>query len=179
MQRRLLVSAPLIFLIASLIPLCVTVTAQQEKRAPWQTDWKAYVAELSKDLQKGIDPGEDPQIKGKVVEFEGTMAKAFDATKPDETVDIEMEPQSVTVMLKLFPMVDAEKAGDRTGTVTLKKIIVKPAEANRDAWKALTAGAKVRFRATVGNDAAVLVTTSDIGGLVFLFLNSAEVVPPK
>jgi hypothetical protein len=37
----------------------------------------------------------------------------------------------------------------------------------------------VHFRATVGNDAAVLVTTSDIGGLVILFLRSAEVLPPK
>jgi len=90
-----------------------------------------------------------------------------------------MEPQQITVMLKLFPGVDAEKAGDKTGTVTLNKAFVKAAETNRDAWKALSNGSKVRFRATVGDDAAVLVTTSDIGGLVFLFLRSGEVLPPK
>jgi hypothetical protein len=152
---------------------------QQNKREPWQTDWKAYVAELGKDLQKGIDPGEDARIKGKIVEFEGTLRKAFDSAKPEDALDIEMDPQQITVMLKLFPGVDAEKAGDKTGTVTLKKVLVKPAETSRDAWKALENGSKVRFRAMVGDDAAVLVTTSDIGGLVFLFLRAGEVLPPK
>jgi hypothetical protein len=165
----------ILFLIA-----CGSLIAQQQnKRETWQTDWKAYVAELGKDLQKGIDPGEDARIKGKIVELEGTLSQAFDPAKADDSLDIEMEPQPVTVMLKLFPLVDAEKAGDKTGTVTLKKVLVKPAETNRDAWKALEKGSKVHFRATVGNDAAVLVTTSDIGGLVILFLRSAEVLPPK
>ena len=157
----------------------LTPSQENKQRAPWQTDWKGYVAELSKDLQKGVDPGEDARIKGKVVEFEGTLTKVFNPAKPEETLDIEMEPQQVTVMLKLFPLVDAEKAGDKTGTVTVRKVLVKPAEANRDAWKGLAAGSRVRFRGMIGNDAAVLVTTSDIGGLVFLFLNSAEVLPPK
>ena len=164
-----------LFLIA-----CGSLIAQQQKKPEaWQTDWKAYVAELGKDLQKGIDPGEDARIKGKIVEFEGTLQEAFDPAKPEESLDIDMEPQQVTVMLKLFPMVDTAKAGDKTGTVTVRKVFVKPAEANRDAWKSLEKGSKVRFRATVGDDAAVLVTTSDIGGLVFLFLRSAEVLPIK
>jgi hypothetical protein len=168
-----------LFLIACVVPAIAQTSAQQTKLEPWQTDWKLYVAELGKDLQKGVDPGEDPHLKGRSVEFEGTLRTAFDIAKPDEHPEVELERQEVTVMLKLFPGVDAQKAGDKTGTVTLNKVFVTPAETNRDAWKALQPGSKVRFRAIVGNDAAVLVTTSDIGGLVILFLQSGEVVPAK
>ena len=92
---------------------------------------------------------------------------------------MEFEPQTITVLLKMFPMVDAEKAGDKTGTVTLNKVSVKPASGKIDGWKALQKGSRLRFRATVGNGAAVLVTTSDIGGLVLLFLDDGEVLPVK
>jgi hypothetical protein len=181
-RKSLSLAVSVLFLVACVAPLHAGPTTQKDK-PDWQTDWKLYVAELGKDLQKGIDPGEDKNIKGRVVEFEGTLRKAFDPAKPDDTRDIEMEPQQVTVMLKLFPLVDAAKAVDKTGTVTVRKILVKSAEANRDAWKAVENGSKVRFRGTVGNDAAVLVTTSGPGeepaGLVFLFLTSGEVIPPK
>ena len=182
-HKFLALGISLLFLVASAAPLTAFPRAQLNKPEAWQTDWKAYVTELGKDLQKGIDPGEDAHIKGKIVEFEGTLRKAFDPAKPENDLDIEMEPQQVTVMLKLFPLVDAQKAGDKTGTVTVRKVLVKPAETNRDAWKALQNGSKVRFRGTTGHDAAVLVTTSgpgeEPGGLVFLFLRSAEVVPAK
>ena len=151
----------------------------QNKVEPWQTDLKLYVGELGKDLQKGIDPGDDARFKGKVVEFEGTLRKALDPAQPDDEPEIEFEPRQITVMLKLFPGVDQQKAGDKTVTVTLKQVFVKPADLSRDAWKALQAGSRVRFRATVEHDAAVLVTTSDTGGLVILFLHSGEVLPAK
>ncbi|MGH9855352.1 MAG: hypothetical protein ACREBD_36415 [Blastocatellia bacterium] len=157
--------------------------ARQNKREPWQTDWKAYVAKLGNDLRKGIHPREDVRIKGKIVEFEGTLLEVFNPAKPDYGLDIEMEPQQITVMLRLFPGVDVQKAGNKTGTITIRKVSVKPAETNRDVWNALEKGSKVRFRATVGEDAAVLFLASgpgeDPSGRVMLFLRSAEVVPPK
>jgi hypothetical protein len=161
----------------SLAAFAAASLAQQTRQEKWQTDWNAYVSELSKDLQKGTDPGEDARIKGKQVEFEGILRKGFDPTKPDQPLDVEMQPQTITVLLKLFPMVDAEKAGDKTGTVTINKVLVKPAAGKTDGWRAVQPASRVRFRATVGNDAAVLVTTSDIGGLVFLFLDAGEVLP--
>jgi hypothetical protein len=180
MKKNFLIPAISVLFLVGCAARLVAQPATQKKLEPWQTDWKLYVAELGRDLQKGVDPGEDGHLKDKTVEFEGTLREAFDPAKPDQTLDIEMDDaQEVTVMLKLFPGVNAEKAGDKTGTVKLKKIMVKPAETSRDAWKAITNGSRVRFRARVDHDAAVLVTTNDIGGLVFLFLQSAELLPSK
>ncbi len=172
------------FVISLMIFVCAGAALAQPRTQPtrpalWQTDWKNYVVELGKDLQKGVDPSEDPRFNGKVVEFQGTLSKLFDSSKPDADAQLEMEPQQVTVMLKLFPGVDAEKAGDKTGTVTLKTLFVRPLESNREVWKALPAGAKVRFRGTVDQDAVALVTTSDIGGVVLLFLKAGEILPAK
>jgi hypothetical protein len=152
---------------------------QPTRPALWQTDWKTYVLELGKDLQEGIDPSDDLRFNGKVVEFQGTLSELFDPSKPDAHAQLEMEPQQVTVMLKLFPGVDAEKAGDKTGNVILKVLFVKPLESNREAWKALPVGAKVRFRGTLDEDTVNLVTTSDIGGLVLLYLKGGEILPVK
>jgi hypothetical protein len=168
-----------IIVAVSLATLAAGSLGQQTKPEKWQTDWKAYVGELGKDLQKGTDPDEDIRFKGKQVEFEGILRTGVDQTKPDKPLDIEMEPLTITVMLKLFPMVDAQKAGEKTGTVTLNKVSVTPAAGKIDGWQALQPGSRVRFRATVGNGAAMLVTTSDIGGLVFLFLDAGEVLPGK
>lgn len=182
-QKFLAFAVLLCFLSLCIAPSAAHQKTQRNKLAPWQTDWKAYVAKLGNDLQKGVDPGEDASIKGKIVEFEGTLLEVFDPAKPDDNLEIEMEPQQVTVMLKLFPGVDVQKAGNKTGVVTVRKVWVKPAETKRDAWKALKNGSKVRFRATVGEDAAVLFTTSgpgqDPSGRAMLVLRSAEVVPPK
>lgn len=171
------------FLIAAAPLMAQAQSDKPQRQEAWQTDWKAYVAELGKRLQKGVDPSDDATLRDKRVEFEGVLRKVLDPAKPEESLDVEMEPQQVVVMLKLFPGVDAEKAGNKTDTVTVRKVLVKPAESNRDAWKILTAGSKVRFRAIVGNDATVLVTMSGPGeephGLVFLFLQSAEVLPSK
>jgi hypothetical protein len=179
-KRTSSIAVSFLFLIAGVVWATAQPPAGQNKLEPWQTDWKLYVAELGKDLQKGVDPGQDAGIKGKTVEFEGTLREVFDPAKPAESLDIEMDVTvEITVMLKLFPGVDEQKAGDKTGTVKLKKVMVKPAEASRDAWKAVAKGSRVRFRAKVDHDAAVLVTTNDIGGLVFLFLQAGEVLPAK
>jgi hypothetical protein len=157
------------------LPSRTTTSAQTGQQSePWQTQWPAYVAELNKDLQKGIDPSDGPRFPGKRVEFEGTLLEAFDPAKPDNALDVEMEPQQITIALRLFPGVSAEKAGDKTDTVTVKKLLVKPAGSSHDAWMALQPGSRVRFRGTLGTDAVTLVTTSDIGGLVLLFINTAE-----
>ena len=89
------------------------------------------------------------------------------------------EPQVISVALSLFPGVDAAKAGDKVGKVTLARVDVKPDPVSRDAWKALQPGAAVRFQATLDTDAVTLVTTSDIGGLVFLFVNDARLLADK
>ncbi len=182
-KRTSSIALSVLFLIAAVVPAIAEPPAPQNKLEPWQTDWKLYVAELGKDLQKGVDPGEGPHLKGKTVEFEGILREAFDPDKPDESLDVEMEPRQVSVMLKLFPLVDAAKAGERTAIFTVRKILVKPAVAARDGWKAIEKGSKVRFRGTIGDDAAVLATTSGPGqepaGVVFLFLKSAEVILPK
>jgi len=146
-------------------PPVMPARAQENKRIePWQTNWKIYVAEISKRLEKGIDPSESSSFQGKRVEFEGILREAFSPAKPDETLDIEMEPQQISVALRLFPGVDATAAGNKIGTVTVKKVLVKPAASNRDGWKTLQVDSKVRFGATLGNDAVTLVTTSDLGG---------------
>ncbi len=179
MRRRFLRPALAVFLSVFAITIIAAAAAQQEKREPWQSDFRAYVREIGKDMQKGVDPSDDAHLNGKTVEFEGTLRKAIDATKADAEAEIDCEPQQITVMLKLFPGVDAEKAGDKTGTVTLSKVFVRPAESQRDAWKVLQPGSKLRFRALVDHDSTALVTTSDIGGLVLLFLKAGEVLPPK
>lgn len=174
-------------LIGTILILGLTLTAQNIKEKsesqPWQTNWKGYVAEISKRLAKGIDPSADSSFKGKQVEFEGILRKAFDSAKPDEYLDVEMESQEITVMVKLFPGVDAAAAGSKTSTVTVKKLSLKPEALKRDDWKNILVGSTIRFRSVLEDDAVVLFTMSDRGGsvrgLVFLYLNSVELLPPR
>jgi hypothetical protein len=150
--------------------------------APWQTNWRMYIAEIGKDLLKGVDPAESPRFRGKRVEFEGILKDAFDPAKPEETLVVKMEPQTIMVAAKLFPGVDAAAAGKKTVMVTIDSMFLEPAASNRDAWKSLKAGDKVRYRATLGEDAVQLVTAHIGGfdrGMIFPFAGSAEVLPAK
>jgi hypothetical protein len=124
---------------------------QRALKEPWQTDWKLFIGSLTRRTLAGVDPGTEPFLLGKQVEFEGVLRTAFNPATPDASIEIEMPPYPLHAMLRMFPNSDPER-GHRPTVITMSKVLVKPARAGRSAWQNLKVGSTVRFRATIGKD---------------------------
>jgi hypothetical protein len=147
-------------------------------KEPWQTDWKLFIGTLTRRTHVGVDPGTDPFLLGKQVEFEGVLRTAFNPAMPDAPLELEMPPYPLHAALRMFPNSDPAK-GHRPTVITMSKVLVKPARAGRSAWQNLKVGSTVRFRATIGKDVTWFGPLPDGGGEepgeVLVNLQAAEV----
>jgi hypothetical protein len=144
----------------------------------WQTDWDFFIGTLSRRTLAGVDPGTEPFLLGKQVEFEGVLRTAFNPAMPDAPIEIEMPPYDLHVMLRMFPNSDPQ-TGHRPSVITISKVLVKPARAGRSTWQNLKVGSTVRFRATIGKNVTSFGPMPDSGGdvpgNVLVNLQGAEV----
>jgi hypothetical protein len=104
-------------------------------RADWHTSWDQYLKTVQNCLnedRKKRDSCTLSRFKGQSVEWEGIFKGLRSTEKAGEVVDIEMTPGSMT-----------DPAG-KTSRVA-NTLVISPSDAA--AWRNLTVGQKVRFRA--------------------------------
>jgi hypothetical protein len=123
--------------------------------ARWQSDWALYVAEVEKHIQRGEGPGTEVFKKtflDRVVIFEGTLGSG----EPNKVI-VKMSPVFVEVPTRLFSPGNSPMRPARTSTADV--LYVTPAAPSLELWKSLDVGAKIRFKAKLGDRAVSLVRT--------------------
>ena len=147
----------------------------------WQQSWSVYGTELGKQLGIGVDPYSELGKKifdSKDVTWEGTLRLSFKG-EPKENLELSMPPLEFPVALSWF-LGQAGVSG--TTSVKVTRLTARPATSAFDAWKKVSAGSKVRFRANTGTSPIIKFATHVHGDAPFrglvLLVESAEPITP-